>query len=292
MGVVGRSQSNSGAAGVVGIATGIGSSSLDSIGVVAAATATTGSQTGIEAEVNSTDTRAVAGSFANLGSTSGLVIKGSGLGPGTCTNPPCRTDVFTVDGSGNVRIMGNPNPGNLNISGNLQVSGTVSKGGGSFKIDHPLDPANKYLSHSFVESPDMMDIYNGVIVLDSRGQAWVNLPDWFDALNRDFRYQLTAIGAPAPNLYIAREISGNRFKIAGGRPHGKVSWQVTGIRQDPYAQKHRIQVEEEKPAGEQGYYLHPDAYGQPEEKGIAWARNPQPMREIKDGGEKLPGQQK
>ena len=98
--------------------------------------------------------------------------------------------------------------------GSVNISGTLTKGGGSFKIDHPLDPANKYLSHSFVESPDMMNVYNGNVTLDDSGEAWVALPDWFDALNRDFRYQLTAIGAPAPNLYVATKVSGNRFRIA------------------------------------------------------------------------------
>lgn len=137
--------------------------------------------------------------------------------------------------------------------GNVQVTGTLTKGGGSFKIDHPLDPANKYLFHSFIESPDMKNVYDGIIVLDSRGEAWVTLPDWFEGLNRDFRYQLTAIGAPAPNLYIAKEVSRNRFKIAGGKWGGKVSWQVTGIRQDAYANAHRVQVEEDKPSEERGY---------------------------------------
>lgn len=120
----------------------------------------------------------------------------------------------------------------------------------------------------------MMNMYNGVVALDRKGEAWINLPDWFEALNRDFRYQLTAIGAPAPKLYIAQEVSGNRLKIAGGRPGGKVSWQVTGIRQDPYAEKHRIPVEEEKPAAEQGYYLHPEVYGQPASSGIGALRTP------------------
>jgi len=129
------------------------------------------------------------------------------------------------------------------------VTGNLTKASGSFKIDHPLDPVNKYLSHSFVESPDMMNVYNGVVLLNLRGEAWVNLPDYFEALNRDFRYQLTPIGAPAPKLYIAKEVSGNRFKIAGGKPGGKVSWQVTGIRQDAYANAHRIAVEEGKPVG-------------------------------------------
>jgi hypothetical protein len=82
------------------------------------------------------------------------------------------------------------------LEGNVTVTGTLHKGGGSFKIDHPLDPANKYLSHSFVESPDMKNIYDGVTVLDENGEAEITLPDWFSALNKDFSYQLTAIGAP------------------------------------------------------------------------------------------------
>ena len=108
------------------------------------------------------------------------------------------------------------------------VSGSLSKGGGSFKIDDPLDPENKYLSHSFVESPDMMNIYNGLIRLDARGEAWVVLPDYFEALNRDFRYQLTSVGASQPRLYIASEVKGNRFKIA--RRQGECEGLVAGHR--------------------------------------------------------------
>jgi hypothetical protein len=169
------------------------------------------------------------------------------------------------------------------LDGRVYIRGPLEKPAGSFKIDHPLDPANKYLSHSFVESPDMKNVYDGVVILDDKGEAEIELPDWFGALNKDFRYQLTAVGAPGPNLYIAEEISdgvtnhGNssnknnksRFKIAGGTSGMKVSWQVTGIRQDPYAKAHPIQVEEDKPAKERGYYLYPDLYGQPAEKGIS-----------------------
>src|SRR5262249_3006100 len=138
------------------------------------------------------------------------------------------------------------------FNGDVEVTGNLSKGGGSFKIDHPLDPENKYLYHSFVESPDMMNIYNGIARLDSNGEATVVLPDWWGALNRDFRYTLTAIGAPAPNLYIAEEVSNNRFRIAGGRPGAKVSWTLTGIRQDAWANAHRIPVEEDKSERERG----------------------------------------
>ena len=93
------------------------------------------------------------------------------------------------------------------LDGRVYIRGPLSKPGGPFKIDHPLDPANKYLYHSFVESPDMKNIYDGVVALDEKGEAEIELPDWFGALNKDFRYQLTAIGAPGPNLYIAEEIS-------------------------------------------------------------------------------------
>jgi hypothetical protein len=159
--------------------------------------------------------------------------------------------------------------GHMDPNGNAFFFGNVSKGGGSFKIDHPLDPANKYLYHSFVESPDMMNIYNGNVTLDDDGEAVVQLPAWFEALNRDFRYQLTAIGAPGPNLYVAEKISGNRFKIAGGTDGMEVSWQVTGVRKDAYAERHRIPVEESKPATERGHYLHPEAFGLPTEMGMS-----------------------
>jgi hypothetical protein len=128
----------------------------------------------------------------------------------------------------------------------LRVPGNLSKGGGSFKIDHPLDPANQYLSHSFVESPDMMNIYNGAVTTDKRGLATVTLPDYFEALNRDFRYQLTPIGQFAQAI-VAEKINGNRFVIKTSKPGVEVSWQVTGIRHDAYANEHRIQVEQQKP---------------------------------------------
>jgi hypothetical protein len=146
--------------------------------------------------------------------------------------------------------------------------GTLTKSGGGFKIDHPLDPANKFLYHSFVESPDMKNIYDGVATLDGNGEATVQLPDYFSAVNGDFRYQLTAMGGAMPNLHVSTEISGNHFSISGGDPSTagmKVSWQVTGTRQDPWANANRLPVEESKGA-KQGLYLHPDLYGQPESK--------------------------
>jgi hypothetical protein len=153
------------------------------------------------------------------------------------------------------------------FQGNVAVTGNLSKPGGSFRIDHPLDPTNKYLQHSFVESPDMMNIYNGNITLDANGSATVTMPAWFDALNRDFRYQLTALGAPGPNLYVAEEVNKNHFSIAGGGAGMKVSWQVTGVRKDVWAEANRIQVEVPKAADKVGTYLCPELFGKPESMG-------------------------
>ena len=130
--------------------------------------------------------------------------------------------------------------------GDVSITGSLSKGGGGFKIDHPLEPDKKYLHHSFVESPDMKNVYDGNVELDDKGEVWIQMPDYFEALNREFRYQLTPIGAPAPSLFVAEMISDNRFKIAGGPAGLLVSWQVTGVRKDTWAQANRIQVEESK----------------------------------------------
>jgi len=159
--------------------------------------------------------------------------------------------------------------------GDVQITGNLSKGGGGFEIDHPLDPANKYLRHSFVESPEMKNVYDGIAVCDSKGEAVVALPAWFQSLNKDFRYQLTAIGKSAPGLYIATPIKGNRFKIGGGSPKLKVSWQVTGVRQDAWAKAHRLVAESKKTGANRGRYLHPEAHGKSLKSSIGYAHHAQ-----------------
>ena len=151
------------------------------------------------------------------------------------------------------------------VLGDLTVHGHLSKGGGGFRIDHPLDPENKYLYHGLVESPDMINVYNGNVQLDGNGEAIVKLPSYFQALNKNFRYQLTPLGNAAPNLHVAEGVSNNAFKIAGGVPGIEVSWQITGVRNDAYAMRHRIIPEVEKEANNRGKYLHPDEWGKREE---------------------------
>ena len=163
------------------------------------------------------------------------------------------------------------------FDGKVTVVGTLAKGGGSFRIDHPLQPAHKILQHSFVESPDMLNIYNGVVAADANGRATVELPAWFMALNRDFRYQLTPIGEFAP-LFVAAEIANGRFSLGGAKPGQRVSWQVTGIRQDAWANANRIEVEIDKTGSQAGRYIHPEAHGMPASAGVDFERRERQMQ--------------
>lgn len=153
------------------------------------------------------------------------------------------------------------------FSGNVQITGSIAKGSGTFKIDHPQDPENKYLYHSFVESPDMMNVYNGNITTDANGYATVALPAYFESLNKDFRYQLTVIGSFAQAM-VLEKVNGNQFKIQTNQPNIEVSWQVTGIRDDKYAQAHRVVAEVEKEPEFKGKYLHAAEWGQPASKSM------------------------
>ena len=113
----------------------------------------------------------------------------------------------------------------------------------------------------------MMNIYRGNVTLDSDGNATVQMPEWFQAENGDFSYQLTCIGGFAP-VYVDKKMEHNQFAIAGGKAGMEVSWQVTGVRQDAYAKAHPMQVEEEKQGKEKGKYLNPLDLGKPKTLGM------------------------
>ena len=149
-------------------------------------------------------------------------VPGSAAGDGGLRVAPGHSILFGDSGLSRMTIAAN---------GDVHVTGNLSKGGGSFQIDHPLDPKNKYLYHSFVESPDMKNVYDGNITTDEHGLATVKMPDYFEALNRDFRYQLTVIGDFA-QVVIAKKIANNQFVIKTNKPGVEVSWQVTAIHKD------------------------------------------------------------
>jgi hypothetical protein len=162
------------------------------------------------------------------------------------------------------------------FDGDVHVTGDLTGGKAGFKIDDPLDPANKYISHSFVGSSEMLNVYSGNVTLDAAGAAVVEMPDWFEALNGDFRYQLTAVGAPAPDLYVAEKVRDGRFSIAGGAPGMEVSWQVTAVRRDPVASREPLVVESPKPATEVGKYVAPELYVQPRSAAVGYEEEKAP----------------
>ena len=210
---------------------------------------------------------------ANSGDAALRYIK-AGVNQWNVRNNPGTDDyqIFELGGGGE-RLRIENTTGRVVVATDLHVTGTLSKGGGAFKIDHPMDPENKYLVHSFVESPDMMNIYNGNITTDASGKMTVQLPDYFNTLNKEYRYQLTVIGSFAQAI-ISKEVNGNSFEISTNQPNVKVSWQVTGVRQDPWANKNRIPNEVEKAAKDKGMYLNPDLYNQPESRRIGYTPEP------------------
>ncbi len=180
-----------------------------------------------------------------------------------------------VNGSSGLGIYAQGQPTAATFEGDVDVNGNLAKSGGSFKIDDPVDPEDKYLYHSFVESPDMMNIYNGNVVTDGGGRAVVTLPSYFQSLNTDFRYQLTVMGQFAQAI-VASEVANGQFVIQTDKGNVKVSWQVTGIRQDAWANAHRIPNEVEKTEKEKGHYIHPELFGHAGEPSISEIDHPAP----------------
>ena len=182
-------------------------------------------------------------------------------------------DIFEVRTDGNSWVLADASDG-ANFFGAVVGFGTYVytdffvTGAKNFIMDHPLDPANKTLQHSCLEGPEVLNVYSGSITLDEDGTAIVNLPDYFEAINKDYRYQLTAIGGAAPSLHIAEEIVDNTFKIGGGVAGMKVSWEVMGVRNDPYFRDNPYQVVKEKTAAQKGKYFYPQGYGESTDKSM------------------------
>jgi hypothetical protein len=195
----------------------------------------------------------------NIGTTFG--VYGENICSGTTDNN------VGVAGWGWVGVFGQDDGTGFGVysDGELGSSGTKS-----FVIDHPLDPANKFLKHFCLESNEVLNVYRGNITLDNNGEATVVLPDYFKEININFSYNLTAIGSTAPGLYIKEEVKENTFVIGGGNAGQKISWTVYAERNDKYVQAKPSskQVEVLKRSGNVGKYLRPEFYNQPAEKAI------------------------
>ncbi len=247
---------------------GCSGSDASATGVLGVHQASTGTAAGVEGDTSSTSIAAI-GVLGKVSSTSPGGFSAGVRGINNGTGGAGIGGWFSHPGSG-WGLYSTAGPGGLagRFVGDVTIFGTLSKTAGSFKIDNPLHPSTEYLQHSFVESPDMMDVYNGNVTTDVKGFATIKLPAYFQALNRDFRYQLTIVGTRGWNARVVKEIAHNRFTIQTDQPNVKVSWQVTGIRHDAYANAHRIQVVVPKTGAERGKYVFPQLYGQAKSKSI------------------------
>ena len=175
-------------------------------------------------------------------------------------------------GAYNYGIYGYAAGGSINwagyFDGDVNVTGNIVKAASTLAVDHPTDPDNEFLQQAEVVSDNLSAVYSGNVTLGSDGSATVQLPDWLESFCGDFRYQLTCVGGYAP-IYVASKIANSKFTIAGGTPGLEVSWQVTGIRKDKYAQANPLEVEKKKTVSEQGKYLHPELFGYGSEKSLS-----------------------
>ncbi|MFI9328834.1 hypothetical protein ACIGZJ_14950 [Kitasatospora sp. NPDC052868] len=310
-GVSGTSTGGTGVSGSSAIGTGVSGASTQGIGVegrggpTQAGVVGTSDETTPDAEGATGIGTGVLGSVEVGTGVAGTSVEGQGVsgfsvdGPGVSGTSRTRVGVWGESGDdgfelslgipfgaigvaavGDVGLVASGVTRAADFMGDVNVSGSINKSACSFRIDHPLDPAHRVLSHCSVESSERKNVYDGTVTLDAQGRATVELPDWFEALNEDFRYQLTALGAPAPELHVSREVGDHSFAVAGGGPGQRVSWQVTGVRADAWARGHPLVTEEEKPPAEQGYFLHPGEHGEPPERGIVAARRQVPLRQV------------
>ncbi|HYE61143.1 MAG TPA: hypothetical protein VD997_04035 [Phycisphaerales bacterium] len=249
-------------------------------GVYAEATATSGFSFGVYGEAVSPDGTGVYGrnTSTGAGSSYGGRFEAAGtngagvLGMATATSGT----IYGVRGVSNSAGFG------VFASGASGASGVKS-----FRIDHPSDPANKYLLHYSVESPEVLNTYSGKVELDGHGGATITMPAYFASMNRDPRYTLTPLGAAMPMLHVSQEIdetllaSGTKldpgsavpvctFRIAGGVPGARVSWRVEAVRSDRWVQRHGAPVEADKQGAERGTYQHPEFYGEAADKGLGY----------------------
>jgi hypothetical protein len=193
----------------------------------------------------------------------------------------------TASNSGglNYGVIGATQSNQAGAYGLYSFGNTAATGTKSFRIDHPFDPANKYLLHYSAESPEPMNFYSGTVRSDTKGEAWVVLPDYFAEINKDFRYLLTVVDdSDSPDFVqakVAKKISNNRFKIRTSAPNVEVCWRVDAVRNDRWVRAHGAPAEMEKQGKERGTYQNPELYGMPESMG--WRRVTEPST-VKSSG--------
>ncbi len=209
----------------------------------------------------------------------------AGVNQWNTRNNPATDDyqIFELGGGGE-RMRIDNTTGKVWVNGDFTALGVKL-----FTMDHPLDPQNKTLAHAAIESNEVMNLYSGNIITDASGKAIVSLPDYFEAINKDFRYQLTVLGGTFAQAIISKEISNNKFEIATNQPNVKVSWEVKGVRNDARMKMNPFVAEQLKAPAQRGKYIDPKSYNQPESKGVSYDANlSSSLSDIKPSAEKAP----
>lgn len=157
----------------------------------------------------------------------------------------------------------------IDAIGRFRASGTKS-----FSIDHPSDPANKYLNHYCTEGPAPYNVYKGRVTTRADGYAWIELPKYYESINKDPDYQLTVVDDSDDFVQakVTHEVENGRFQIRTSKPGVTVCWEVKATRNDPYVREYGAPVEVDKPKREQGTYQHPELYGMPPEMKVGYDR--------------------
>ena len=256
---------------------------------------TTGTARAITGQVEVTALSDVAVLGNNLRTTGGIGVEGFGyngvsgqsaqefgygvFGSNTHTGSASADEAGVAGSGGYVGVEGESAGGTgygvASLDNMISIGNFTCLGTKAFTIDHPLDPANKYLKHYTIESPEVLNMYRGNATCNPQGEAVITLPDYFSAVNINFSYHLTPIGAPAV-LFIKQKVQDGKFTVAGGTPGMEFSWQLYAERNDVYVQQHPDSkaVEPMKSARDKGKYLKPELYGQPKDKAIFKATAP------------------
>lgn len=250
---------------------GLGASSATA--VIAYNTGTTAANFGVYSEILSTASAAIIG-FDGIQSVYGstLVANGTGVyGDGNAGNNSVGVWGETYNsGTNSVGVFGRAITGGANRYGGFFTNDLGSTGTKPFMIDHPQDPENKYLKHFSMESPEILNMYRGNVMLDANGEGTITMPGYFTSVNNtNYSYHLTPVGANA-QVWVAEEINSGVFKIKSTVPNIKVSWMVMTERNDPYLQQYpeERQVEIEKEDNAKGKYLVPELYGKTQKDAI------------------------
>jgi hypothetical protein len=198
-----------------------------------------------------------------------LRFQKAGVNQWNTRNNPATDDyqIFELGGGGE-RMRIDNTTGKVWVNGDFTALGVKL-----FTMDHPLDPENKTLAHAAIESNEVMNLYSGNVTTDANGKVTVTLPDYFEAINKDFRYQLTVLGGTFAQAIISKEISNNKFEIATNQPNVKVSWEVKGVRNDARMKMNPFVAEQQKTGAQRGKYIDPKSHNQPESKSVSYDAN-------------------